>query len=955
MFEIGKLVARISIEGADTASRQLAGLKAEWRGMSQGAQEAARTIGGPMLIAGGSLIAMLGLAVNAAMKWESAWAGVTKTVDGTPKQLAAVEAGLRGVSRVLPATHEEIAAVAEAAGQLGVKTPNVVAFTRTMVDLGETTNLSADQAATALARFMNIMGTSQGEVRNLGSAVVDLGNNYATTEAEIVEMAQRLAGAGVQVGLSEGQVLGLATALSSVGIEAEAGGSAMSRVMIEIASAVDKGGDQMEKFAEVSGLSAEEFATKWRTKPGEALALFVKGLANAESKGKTTLGVLEELGITEIRMRDALLRSAAASDQFTEAMDRGNTAFEEGNALQDEAAKRYATVESQIQMTANAINDAAIDFGQVFMPAIAAAAGAVRDFAAFMGDLPPELQGAVGVFTLLTGAVLLFGGTLLITIPKIAQFRIATQILALELPRTGAALKGVASILTGPWGVAFAAALAGVLLLQDGINKMKTSTAEWSNVIANARSIDDLFNAEDAGRLIDRFDAAGASAETLREKLDIVANNPFLAGLDSEAAEFRATLKTLGEQLATTAESDLPAAQESFRMMSEEMGLNHEQQLDLLEVMEPYREALVKQADAMGVNVTTGTDLQNSEALLKLAFGESEESSLSAAEAYIETADQVNALSDQLDTLIEKLMEANGQNIDAVDANANYQASLADVSKEIDRQREAFVAAHGSADGFTVSLDENTEAGAQNASMLAGVAEDAQDAALAQFEVDKKTMGASKATDVYIGRLQTSRQNLINAAHAAGFNKDQVQALIDKVYRMPTAREIDIIANTASASRRISEFMYSWNGRTIAVNVNAKINHNYAEGGYAFADGGTVEYNAWGRMRESHMAQIAAAGAMRVWAEPETGGEAYIPLGSSKRGRSTEILDQVASMFGYDLVSRARAGGAAPTSTTAKVGPHGASARTNEPITVIVQINGREIARAVRDYERSIS
>lgn len=920
--------------------------------MSQGAQEAARTLGGPMLIAGGSLIAMLGLAVNAAVKWESAWAGVIKTVDGSPRQLAAVEAGLRGLARILPATHEEIGAVAEAAGQLGIETANVVSFTRTMVDLGETTNLSADQAATALARFMNIMGTSEGEVRNLGSAVVELGNNYATTEAEIVEMAQRLAGAGVQVGLSEGEVLGLATALSSVGIEAEAGGSAMSRVMIEIASAVDKGGDQMEKFAAVSGLSAEEFARKWRTEPGEALALFVKGLANAEAQGNTTLGTLEELGITEIRMRDALLRSAAASDQFTEAMDRGNDAFHEGNALQDEAAKRYATVESQIQMTANAINDAAIDFGQVFMPAIAAAAGAVRDFASFMGDLPPELQGAIGVFTLLTGAVLLFGGALLITIPKIAQFRIASQILAAELPKTTAALRGVSAFLAGPWGVAFAAALAGVLILQDAVNAMKTTTEEWQNVLQNASSVDDLFKAEDAGRLIDRFDAAGASVETLQEKLDIVANNPFLAGLDSQASEFRATLATLGEQMATTAEVDLPMAQESFRLLAEGMQLGHQQQLDLLSVMPAYREALIGQADQMGINVTTGTDLQNQEALLKLAFGESKDASQLAAEAYVETADQVNALSDQLDTLIEKMMEANGQNIDAVDANAAYQSSLADVSAEIDRQRDAFIAAHGSADGFSASLDENTAAGSQNAAMLAGVAEDAQDAALAQFEVDKKTMGATRATEVYIGRLQTSRTNLINAARAAGFNEDAVQRLTDRVFRMPTQREINILANTASASRRIDQFMYSYNGRTIALNVNARINHNFAEGGFDRP----VEYNAWGRLREQHIAQIANAGAMRVWGEPETGGEAYIPLGASKRTRSTEILETVAGLFGYDLVSRARASSMTPPPSSGKIGPHGAAMRGDGgPMTIIIQVNGREIARAVRDYERSIS
>lgn len=66
----------------------------------------------------------------------------------------------------------------------------------------------------------------------------------------------------------------------------------------------------------------------------------------------------------------------------------------------------------------------------------------------------------------------------------------------------------------------------------------------------------------------------------------------------------------------------------------------------------------------------------------------------------------------------------------------------------------------------------------------------------------------------------------------------------------------------------------------------------FADGGFFFADGGTTE---------KHEAQIARGGAWRVWAEPETGGEAYIPLGKSKRKRSTEILATVADKFGMTL------------------------------------------------------
>lgn len=164
-----------------------------------------RTAGTALAVFGAGATAVATANAKAAIDWESAWAGVTKTVDGTTGQMAALEEGLRGMARELPATHDEIASVAEAAGQLGIETSAVEGFTQTMLDLGETTNLTADQAATALARFGNVMGTSQQDFDRLGSTIVELGNNYATTEAEIVDMSQRLAGAGRQAGLTEGR------------------------------------------------------------------------------------------------------------------------------------------------------------------------------------------------------------------------------------------------------------------------------------------------------------------------------------------------------------------------------------------------------------------------------------------------------------------------------------------------------------------------------------------------------------------------------------------------------------------------------------------------------------------------------------------------------------------------------------------------------------------------------
>src|SRR5690606_21144654 len=314
------------------------------------------------------IAAGLGLAVKAAMDWESAWTGVEKVIEGTPEQLARLEGELRQLATTLPFTHQEIAAVASAAGQLGIATEDITGFTKVMLDLGVATNMTAEEAAFALARMSNIMGTASDDVSRLGATIVDLGNNSATTERDIVEMALRIAGAGNTIGLTEADVLAFASALSSVGIEAQAGGTAISRVMIEIADAVAGGGDAVAEFADVAGMSAGEFARAFEEDPARAIAAFVAGLGRIDDAGGNVFAVLEDLGLSEIRVRDALLRISGAGDLLTDSLDRGATAWDENTALIEEAERRYDDAASKVEIAKNTLVDLAIDVGSTLLP-----------------------------------------------------------------------------------------------------------------------------------------------------------------------------------------------------------------------------------------------------------------------------------------------------------------------------------------------------------------------------------------------------------------------------------------------------------------------------------------------------------------------------------------------------------------------------------------------------------
>ena len=414
------------------------------------------------------LLAAGGFALKTAIDFESAFAGVIKTVDATDAELGVLRQGIIDMATEIPATREEIAGVAEAAGQLGIETGSILEFTRVMIDLGEATNLSGQEAATALARFANITQMSQEDFGRLGSTVVDLGNNMATTEAEIVQMALRLAGAGEQVGMTEAEILAMAAALSSVGIEAEAGGSATSKVLVEMANAAASGGDKLKDFADVAGVSIGEFKEMFEEDAAGALIAFTKGLQRVSDEGGNVFGVLEDMGITEIRMRDALLRAAGAGDLFAEALEVGSKAWEENNALTKEAEQRYGTTASQLEILRNRASGAALEFGEALVPALLDALDAlepvlnlITDTAESFSELDGGTQKAIIGFLAFTagvGPVLSVTGRLTTGVANLATNFVSLQ----RQMSSGASVMNTLSSSAGGLGIAMTGAALGV-------------------------------------------------------------------------------------------------------------------------------------------------------------------------------------------------------------------------------------------------------------------------------------------------------------------------------------------------------------------------------------------------------------------------------------------------------------------------------------------------------------
>ncbi|MCU7556529.1 phage tail tape measure protein [Macrococcus capreoli] len=318
---------------------------------------------------GAAMAAGIGGSLYVFTQYESALAGVAKTTDASARELRKFDLAFREMSRSMPAGYKEIANVAEAAAQLGVKNQDITKFTDTMIRMGTSTNLASEDAANALARMMNIMGTAGSDVDRFGSTIVKMGNVSAATEQDIVNMGMRIAGMGKALDMSEADVVALATSLSDLGVRAEMGGSAISTIMSKTASAIAEGTDQGQKWAEVMGMSIEKVQKLFKEDAYGGLIKMVEGLEKVKASGGNLDKTLRDLGINEIRQLDVMKRLVGASDELSSAQRTANQEWETNTALLNESSKRYETFGSQVKMVWNGIQNIAANIGGAFAKA----------------------------------------------------------------------------------------------------------------------------------------------------------------------------------------------------------------------------------------------------------------------------------------------------------------------------------------------------------------------------------------------------------------------------------------------------------------------------------------------------------------------------------------------------------------------------------------------------------
>ncbi len=622
--KMGNALREAGVDTADLANesaklgRQIDELKSKQeeaadKANSFGAKaSAAFAAAGDALVAAGLTVGLkkiadaYGEATKASMVFESAMTGVAKTTDMSDEELAAMSQQIKDMSTDIPIVTEDLAGIAEVAGQLGIAKDNLMDFSEVMAMLATATTMTAEEGATMLAQFANITQMDPTYYSNLASAVVNLGNNYATTEQKIIDMAQGIAASASLAGMTEDQMLGLSAAVTSLGIETQAGSTSMSKLIQELMTAVETG-ENLEEFARIANMSAEDFAKAWGDNAVTALQAFVLGLNDTERNGKSATVALTELGITETRMQRMILSLSNSGDLLNRTLATSAQGWAENTALVKEANLRYSTTESRLTMMQNSYNNLKIAIGDSLNPTLGEfyekmtdSLGSVTDFIQKNPTLVRAVTAFVGVLGLATAGITAY----------VAVTKIATVVSAAFT----AAIPGLNIIMGVVAGVA--ALTAGIVALReatkDETEDISKLTVESREQYYQMRDLEDEYN-----EVADAFGETSYEAQVLRRKVDeateafeenkqtveelaeahdavIAAHNELMdsydetiGGIDKEARSNQNLMKKLEELMAVEGKSaatkqEILTVVEMLNEAMPELGLAYDQYADSL-------------------------------------------------------------------------------------------------------------------------------------------------------------------------------------------------------------------------------------------------------------------------------------------------------------------------------------------------------------------------------------
>lgn len=786
-------VAKATREARTEAEQLTARLEAQKKAMN--------FVGTTMLAAGGVVAAGLVLATKRAAEFDQAMSNVQAATHESAGNMsllrdAALEAGADTVYSA-----KEAAGAIEELAKAGLSTQSIIGGGLTgALDLAAAGGLEVADAAgiasTTLQQF-RLSGDQASHVADVLAA------GAGKAMGDVSDLSQALGQSGTvaaQFGLSLEETTGSLAAFASAGLLGSDAGTSFRSMLLRLANPTGEAAAKMKEL----GIQAYDAQGQFVGMEGLAgqLETGLKGLTQEQRNAALAI----------IFGQDAIRAANVLYTQGADGIRKWTKEVDDAGYAGETAATRLDNLNGDLEKLSGAFDTALITIGGAGQGPLRAAVQGVTELVDGFNGMPEGAQTTVYWVGAVGAAVALAGGAFLIAVPKVAAFKTAVQDLSPATQRFAGTLGSVAK-----WAGIAGAALAVMTAGTDIAVKIARDVNGIDDAIAKATTTNQSF--------LDSMEGLGtvgtANAGKVRAALKNITDGNVLGQAGTEIQELRDSLTYLGDGL-----KELPVedAAKKVQGWAKELRLSKGETQTLIKEIPGFEDAVRKQL------ASTGKAADN-QAILNYVMGQAKDVTKSASDAYLEQAGEVNGVRDALRELYDEMNAGNSAQQRAIQANADFQDGLSKVAEQ--------------AANAGTSLDESTAAGSANAAMLAGLAGDAQAAAQAQYEVEQKTLGADEANKNLATRLSDSRQKFVDAAVAAGYNADEVQALADKVFALPDKKTMDLFADTTQAMSAVDNLIASISQKRAVLIVDQKQGTvvrpgqvgMYASGGPVFGPG----------------------------------------------------------------------------------------------------------------------
>lgn len=349
--------------------------------------------------------------VESANEIDSAFRDMQKTVNGTEIEFNNLRDAAIKYSQEHVTSADTMLEMQALGGQLGILVDDLQRFGEITSNLDIATNIDAETIALQLGQIGNVLDLDIDGMKGFSDALVRLGNNMPAQESAIMNVAQRFGAVATSASFSGEEILAWSAAIASTGQRSEAAATAIGNTVSGIEQAMAKGGDEVEQFAKIAGMSAEDFAKAWKSSPTEALKAFIQGLHTLTESDESAVAALENMGITGVRQQQTLLGLSQTIDNLDDALAMSTDAW---NGVADEWGKADdAAVEAQKK-------------SEGFSGALAILQNNVQNLGAVLGDaLVEPMKWASQVLEVLTNALKAIPGPVLTLIEALGAGAIA--------------------------------------------------------------------------------------------------------------------------------------------------------------------------------------------------------------------------------------------------------------------------------------------------------------------------------------------------------------------------------------------------------------------------------------------------------------------------------------------------------------------------------------------------